>query len=169
MHNNNYERIKDMIFTTTTATKEFTFCAAHLLGGHDGKCKNLHGHNFQLTVTCKPFTEAMEVGEDGLIPFGSSEGMIIDFKDLKDMVNKYIIDKLDHSFIYDINDVNQCEIATLLTAKGMKVFPFEKRTTCEHLAKWIFAELRKELIPVCNIKLRESPTSYAEVTDLCKS
>ena len=30
--------------------KEFNFDMAHMLDGHDGKCKNLHGHTYKLQV-----------------------------------------------------------------------------------------------------------------------
>jgi len=32
-------------------TKHFDFEAAHALYGYDGKCKNIHGHSYQLFVT----------------------------------------------------------------------------------------------------------------------
>ena len=32
-------------------TKEFDFQMAHTLWGYDGKCRNIHGHNYKLFVT----------------------------------------------------------------------------------------------------------------------
>ena len=32
-------------------TKQFTFEAGHALYGYDGKCKNIHGHSYKLSVT----------------------------------------------------------------------------------------------------------------------
>ena len=32
-------------------TKQFTFETGHALYGHDGKCKNIHGHSYKLSVT----------------------------------------------------------------------------------------------------------------------
>ena len=32
-------------------TKKFTFEAGHALYGHNGKCKNIHGHSYKLSVT----------------------------------------------------------------------------------------------------------------------
>lgn len=76
-----------MIFTT----KIFKFEAAHYLPYHEGKCKNMHGHNYKLEVTFggTPFTE------------GKSKGMVIDFSDLKQLVNESIIQKLDHALLND--------------------------------------------------------------------
>ena len=32
-------------------SKEFTFDCAHMLTGHDGLCKNLHGHTYKLIIS----------------------------------------------------------------------------------------------------------------------
>ena len=32
-------------------TKQFTFETGHALYGYDGKCKNVHGHSYKLSVT----------------------------------------------------------------------------------------------------------------------
>jgi len=83
-----------------TCTKIFTFAAAHYLPNHDGKCQNLHGHNYKLEVTVK----------GDLKKEGSSKGMVIDFYDLKTAVNEHIIDKLDHNYLNDIFDFDPtCE------------------------------------------------------------
>jgi 6-pyruvoyltetrahydropterin/6-carboxytetrahydropterin synthase len=53
-----------------------------------GKCanKNWHGHNFDLYVTVKGYPN-------------EETGFIMDLKDLKKIIQKYVIDKLDHSNI----------------------------------------------------------------------
>ena len=61
-------------------TKEFTFDAAHKLDWHQGKCKNLHGHTYKLQVTV--------VGEL------NKNGIVIDFGDLKNIVNNKVIEVL---------------------------------------------------------------------------
>lgn len=71
--------------------KKFEFHAAHHLPSHQGKCKNLHGHGYVLEI---------EVA-GGIQAGGSSEGMVVDFGDLKGIVSKRIIEKLDHS---DLNN-----------------------------------------------------------------
>ena len=37
--------------STIRITKRFSFEAGHALYGYDGKCKNLHGHSYKLSVT----------------------------------------------------------------------------------------------------------------------
>lgn len=67
-------------------TKIFTFAGAHQLPNHPGKCKNLHGHEWKLEVTISGQIDA-------------DTGMIIDFSDLKKIVNENVIDVLDHSYL----------------------------------------------------------------------
>ncbi|MGZ4116332.1 MAG: 6-pyruvoyl trahydropterin synthase family protein, partial [Bacteroidia bacterium] len=56
-------------------TKEFKFEMAHALLGHDGPCKNIHGHSYQLSVTLK--------GKPINDPSNPKTGMVVDFIDLK--------------------------------------------------------------------------------------
>ena len=71
-------------------TKRFTFEAGHALYGHDGKCKNIHGHSYKLYVTV--------IGEPITDSNSPKFGMIIDFADLKSMVKKEIVEELDQVF-----------------------------------------------------------------------
>lgn len=56
-------------------TKQFSFETGHALYGYDGKCKNVHGHSYKLSVTVIgiPITDTNNV----------KYGMVIDFGDLK--------------------------------------------------------------------------------------
>ena len=67
-------------------TKKFRFEAAHALYGYDGKCKNIHGHNYKLFVT----VIGVPVNDNS----NAKEGMVMDFGDLKKIVNTQIIEKL---------------------------------------------------------------------------
>jgi 6-pyruvoyltetrahydropterin/6-carboxytetrahydropterin synthase len=135
-------------------TKEFSFDMAHMLDGHDGLCSNVHGHGYRLFVTIR--------GE--LIDYGSSDGMVIDFSDLKSLVKKVICD-FDHAFVYDTNNSNECEIGEFLSNRGMKVTEFDGRTTCENMSKYFYNEIAAYIntstIFIEEIVLYETPTSYA--------
>ena len=74
-------------------TKHFDFEAAHALHGYDGKCKNIHGHSYQLYVTIigTPIEEKDH----------PKKGMVLDFGDLKRIVKQEIIDVYDHSIVLD--------------------------------------------------------------------
>jgi 6-pyruvoyltetrahydropterin/6-carboxytetrahydropterin synthase len=42
------------------ASKYVDFCAAHRLVGHEGKCANIHGHNYRVTLEVGVEREAMD-------------------------------------------------------------------------------------------------------------
>jgi len=61
--------------TKIRITKAYKFDMAHALPGHDGLCKNIHGHSYELLVTL--------IGEAITDQSSPKLGMVIDFKDLK--------------------------------------------------------------------------------------
>ncbi|MBC9129915.1 6-carboxytetrahydropterin synthase QueD [Frischella sp. Ac48] len=134
--------------------KEFQFDACHMLDGHNGKCHNLHGHTYRLVI---------EVSAH-LIDQGSSADMVMDFADLKQIVKKHIIDKLDHAFIYYKNNSNESKIAQLLQQMQRKIFAFPCRTTAEGMSRYIFNEL-KQYLPISSVTLWETPTSYCQYSE----
>ena len=75
--------------------KRFRFHSAHYLPSYKGKCENMHGHTYKLEITIQ--------GE------ADSEGMIMDFADLKKVVNEEVISKLDHTLINDIIPIPSAE------------------------------------------------------------
>lgn len=71
-----------------TVTKIFNFEMAHALFNYKGPCADLHGHSYILHVTVK---SAKGVGNELISP-----GFIMDFKELKEIVNSKVIALLDH-------------------------------------------------------------------------
>ncbi|MCK3655433.1 6-carboxy-5,6,7,8-tetrahydropterin synthase [Pasteurellaceae bacterium Macca] len=134
--------------------KEFSFDMAHMLDGHDRKCKNLHGHTYTLQVEIQ--------GE--LCESGAKGGMVMDYSDLKSAVKTHILDKMDHAFLYDLTSEKEQKVAQLLNTLDSKTFGLPTRTTAEQLAKFIFDELTAQGLPVSLIRLWETPTSYCEYT-----
>jgi len=68
--------------------REFTFDAAHNLVSYHGKCENLHGHTYRMMVELSGEPDA--------------EGMIIDFVQVKKIVEAEIISKFDHAYLNEI-------------------------------------------------------------------
>ena len=133
--------------------KEFSFDMAHLLDGHDGKCKNLHGHTYKLQVIVSGETENS----------GAKKGMVIDFSDLKKVVNDLIISPMDHAFIYDQSSERETKIAQLLQQLNSKTFALPVRSTAENLAQFIFQRLKENVgFHLHSVRLWETPTSFAE-------
>lgn len=68
-------------------TRECRACIAHRLFGHEGKCKNLHGHNYVFRLTLHS-------------QFLNSLGMVMDFGDIKEYWDKWINENWDHKTIF---------------------------------------------------------------------
>jgi 6-pyruvoyltetrahydropterin/6-carboxytetrahydropterin synthase len=66
-----------------------TFAAAHSLRGYQGKCENLHGHNYKVRLT----VAGPQLDEIGLLQ---------DFTSLK-RVLRAIVDKLDHQHLNEMS------------------------------------------------------------------
>lgn len=64
------------------------FGAAHQLRNYNGKCENLHGHNWKIEV----YVKGEELDKDG---------MLVDFKIIKDRTEE-IIERFDHKFLNDL-------------------------------------------------------------------
>ena len=130
-------------------SKEFVFDSSHRL--HNlrqseewnkrvfGKCNNSpsHGHTWKLVVTV-----------DGSVD--QESGFVVNFSELKGVVNTAVIEKFDHHFINDLPEV-------------VGVVP-----TCENMLPVIGNLIQSELLKrqvssyvLKRLTLYETPTSYA--------
>lgn len=130
-----------------TVSKECLFDAAHVLTNHAGQCKNLHGHTYRMIVEVAEAT-----GDDD---------MVIDFKDLKQVIRETILQRFDHAFIYDQNSASECEIAAVIAKHGMRSVGLPFRSTAENLARYFFEALTGH-VNVVSVKVFETPESCAE-------
>ncbi|CAI8231727.1 MAG: 6-carboxytetrahydropterin synthase [Flavobacteriaceae bacterium] len=137
-------------------TKQFSFETGHALFGYDGKCRNVHGHSYKLSVTVigQPITE---VGAVKL-------GMVIDFSDLKKIVKEEVVDVFDHATVFNKNTPH-IELAKELMDRGHSVILADYQPTSENMvidfAAKITARLPKN-IRLFSLKLQETESSFAE-------
>lgn len=129
--------------------KEYTFDAAHMLKGHFGKCKNLHGHTYKLICYFKT---------DKLNTDGSDRDMVIDFYHVNEIV-KPLINEIDHSFICDTTDPTQMAILNLLSKSDKKIYQIPFRSTSENLAKHFYQLIKQDLKMLYKVELFETATS----------
>ena len=137
-------------------TKEFSFESAHALDGYDGLCREIHGHSYRLFVTVK----GEPIGEEG----NPKMGMVMDFGDLKRIVNSEIVDRLDHSFVLRDSEQN-VELKAVLGAKFNKIVLVDYQPTCENMLADFASRLQKALpanVELHSLRLHETATSYAE-------
>ena len=137
-------------------TKQFNFETGHALYGYDGKCKNVHGHSYKLSVTVigKPIKDTSNV----------KYGMVIDFGDLKKIVKEQIVDVFDHATVFNKNTPH-IELANELQSRGHDVILVDYQPTSENMVI-DFSNKIKNLLPenieLHSLKLQETETSFAE-------
>ena len=137
-------------------TKEFSFETGHALYGYDGKCRNVHGHSYHLSVTVlgRPISDTSHV----------KLGMVIDFGDLKKVVKEEVVDPFDHATVFNKNTPH-IELAHELETRGHKVILADYQPTSENMVIDFAARIRKRLpenLSLHSLKLRETGTAYAE-------
>ncbi len=125
-------------------TKEIYFCYGHRLLNYSGKCKNLHGHNGKAVVTM----EALSL--DAL-------GMVVDFSELKREIGTWIDETLDHKLILHQEDPLIPELKRL----GELFLTMEVNPTAENIAKLIYDRVKERGLPVVEVTLWETETSFA--------
>ena len=136
-------------------TKIFDFETAHALWNYDGKCKNIHGHSYKLTISISG-----EVIND---INHVKNGMIIDFGDLKKIIKKEIVSPFDHCLLLNANTphVNYAKVEN----------GFSKMMLCNYqpTAENMLIDMVKRLLPklpkhitLKYAKLQETDSSFVE-------
>ena len=137
-------------------TKQFTFETGHALYGYDGKCRNVHGHSYKLSVT----VIGTPIADTSNVKFG----MVIDFGDLKKIVKEEIVDVFDHATVFNKNTPH-VELAKELENRGHNVLLVDYQPTSEMMVIDFADKIKKRLpenIKLHSLTLRETETSYAE-------
>ena len=137
-------------------TKQFTFETGHALYGYDGKCRNVHGHSYKLSVTVigTPITDTSNV----------KYGMVIDFSDLKAIVKEDIVDIFDHATVFNANTPH-VELAQELKQRGHHVILVPYQPTSENMVLDFAEKIKRRLpagIELHSLRLQETESSFAE-------
>lgn len=111
-----------------TVAKTVSFCAAHRLPEHKGKCQGWHGHDWTVEVVVRGTPDPVT-------------GMVIDFSDMKTVMNEKIMVPFDHKVLNDVLD----------------------NPTAENLALYIWEELEDDLPGLEVVKVWEAPGSYVSL------
>lgn len=136
-------------------TKTFSFEMAHALYGYDGPCKNIHGHSYQLSVTV--------IGKTNTESDNPKLGMVMDYSELKKIIETSLIKKFDHSLVLNENSPHKTFVKENLLIGKVELVNYQP--TCENLLI-DFAGIIKNNLPdtvkLHHLKLRETNTSFAE-------
>ncbi|AGA29982.1 6-pyruvoyl trahydropterin synthase family protein [Singulisphaera acidiphila] len=125
-------------------TREIAFCYGHRLLNYEGKCKHLHGHNGRAVIVL----EAQSL---------DARGMLVDFVEIKQKVQRWIDENLDHNMLLCRDD----PILPVLVEQGERVFVMDANPTAENIARLIFERTADEGLPVVEVILWETEKCYA--------
>lgn len=139
--------------------KEIEIDMGHRVPNHKSKCKNPHGHRYKIEVA---------IGGELITTKGnSSEGMIVDFGDLKKIMMDVIDKTYDHSYTL-YKDDKYIRFFNIMKADGCKINIVDFIPTAENLAKHWYKLLDKKLmdknIVLVYVRVYETPTSAAVYT-----
>jgi len=140
--------------------KRVEFAAAHRLNGHESRCMFLHGHNYKVDIFITGNTL-------------DSVGRLVDFKEVKNGLGKWIDDNWDHSFIYNSLDKISCDIVSVLLkhnkAERIYCFPCANPTAenmcvkLDEIVKMNSDKWNSVNYHISKIRVWETDTAYAEV------
>jgi len=125
-------------------SREIHFCYGHRLLNYDGKCRNLHGHNGKAIIALEG--EALD-----------RLGMVVDFTQIKRVVQTWIDETLDHKMILHRDDPMLPE----LRRQNEPVVVVDVNPTAENIAKMIYDYASAQGLPVVEVTLWETENSYA--------
>lgn len=127
-----------------TITKEVYFCYGHRLMNHPGKCRNLHGHSVKAAIS---------ITQETL----NEQGMVCDFADIRECVEAYIDQHLDHNFLLHKDD----PLIPALKANNERFWALDEHPTAEVISKMIFRHLHATGFKVSQVVLWETASAYA--------
>lgn len=143
-------------------SKEIQFDAGHRVPRHVSKCRHPHGHRYRVVVHCRG-----TIIDD---PRAVDDGMLIDFGQLKVMMEQLIHDPLDHGFIVHSKDVAMlAALETLKAVEGdLKIVVFPYVPTAENVARWCWEQLVDAVdgyfrgnLKLDKVEVWETPTACA--------
>jgi 6-pyruvoyltetrahydropterin/6-carboxytetrahydropterin synthase len=132
-------------------SRTFEFDAAHRVLGHAGPCAYLHGHRYRLQVV----VEARDL---------NALGMLIDFGEIKRIVNERLLSKWDHAALFRYDDPLVPAVQQAQPDAPGRVITLPDNPTAEVMAKAAFQAIAKALpegLSLAEVTLWETPDSSA--------
>ena len=131
----------------------------HRVQNHKSKCRHMHGDRYRWEVEL----EGDVVNQSGV----SDEGMLMDFSDVSEILNKHIHDVVDHAFIvYEGDEEAIAALSHMGEEHRTLTLPFVP--TAENLAKWAFQQVEPHIetsfgnsLRLYAFHVRETPKSWA--------
>jgi 6-pyruvoyltetrahydropterin/6-carboxytetrahydropterin synthase len=128
--------------------KEIHFCYGHRLLDYDGRCAHPHGHNGKIEIELA----AAELDR---------RGMVYDFGDIKEIVQKWVDKELDHKMILRKDD----PLIRILKDLSEPYYEMKENPTAESLAKLIFDYGKSKKLPISRVTFWETASSSATYSE----
>lgn len=141
--------------TNIRVAKEVRFEMAHALMGYEGKCKFIHGHSYTLSVSVSGTPRAGQGTHQS--------GMIMDFSNLKQILEKEIVRIFDHALL--IWEGSPLRSERLPGDEFENVIFTTYQPTCENILLDMKERIDRVLPKSTTLQtliLHETPTSRAE-------
>ncbi len=127
-----------------STTKEVYFCYGHRLMNHAGKCRNIHGHSVKASITVTQ-------------EFLDEQGMVCDFADIRQCVDGFIDEFLDHNLLLHKED----SLIPYLIQNNERFLALDEHPTAEVLSKMLYQHLKKAGFTVTDVTLWETASASA--------
>lgn len=134
-----------------SCSRRLHFCAGHRVVGHEGKCRNLHGHNYVILI------EAESSELDHL-------GRVVDFGVLKARIGEWLETHWDHACLISNEDH---ELRSFCESQETRHFVMPCQTTAENIALYLLQEVApRELsgtgVTVTSVRVWETENCFAD-------
>ena len=127
--------------------KKFRVEYSHrLMSSYSECCQHIHGHSAIIEL----FFKSEKLNNDG---------MVMDFGQIKNIVNDYINTRFDHTLILHKDDP-----LIQIIGKGTKnnIYIIDENPTAENFAKIIYNRIKDYNLPIYKVRFHETETGYAE-------
>jgi len=114
-----------------TVVRQIKFCAGHRLLGHEGKCKNLHGHNY----VAQFYVTGCETDE---------LGRVVDFSVINKLFKGWIDEHWDHGVLLWDDDHEAIKAVSMMEHNRLFCMPYNP--TAENMAKYLLCEVAPALV-----------------------
>jgi len=147
------QRKGEPVIQLVTATLKYEWDMGHRLPDHKGKCRRLHGHRYVAHID---LTGPVQLK-------GPSAGMVVDFYDVKQAVEK-VLGEWDHRTMLHEDDTIIWDATDPDVEREYGIFRVPVIPTVENMCLLAISALRVvEGVKVTRIRIYETPNCWAEV------
>jgi 6-pyruvoyltetrahydropterin/6-carboxytetrahydropterin synthase len=140
-------------------TRKLEFDAGHRIPDHASQCRHLHGHRYVLEVTLS--------GDIIRVDGEATNGMVMDFADVKRVAMRHVVELWDHAFLAWRGDTAVTDF--LASMADHKTVLLDVVPTAENLAEEAFRILDPQYRDVYGnhlrlerVRLYETPNCWAD-------